>query len=182
MSSGGSSDLLVDEAVGEDCWPKFTRIWPAASGEEKAFVADRSETVQAEEEEGNNDPEKISAAIAEFLACYYYNRNIQPNRVHSGDTASRVEAKSVEYTCRRSFSIKGRRRCQGKLCLCRARVEYAQLPQLDVDAGRIGIRIGIFLREVGSDLDVFFWCCVLYRLELRGIKKRRRQIGWHHVN
>jgi hypothetical protein len=59
MSSGGSSDLLVDKAVGEDCWPKFTRRWPAASGKEKAFVADHSKAAQAEEEEGNNDPEKF---------------------------------------------------------------------------------------------------------------------------
>jgi hypothetical protein len=59
MSSGGSSDLLVNEAVGEYCWPKFARRWPAASGEEKAFVADRSKAAQAEEEEGNNDLEKF---------------------------------------------------------------------------------------------------------------------------
>jgi hypothetical protein len=51
MSSGGSSDLLVDEAVGADCWSKFTRRWPAVSGKEKVFIADRSKAAQAEEKE-----------------------------------------------------------------------------------------------------------------------------------
>jgi hypothetical protein len=65
FSSGGSLDLLVDEAVGGDCWPSFARRWPATSRKTRAFVPDSFlwRRTRKSEKEGKSDHcRKISAA------------------------------------------------------------------------------------------------------------------------
>jgi hypothetical protein len=137
MSSGGSSDLLVDEALGENCWPKFARRWPAASREEKVFVADHSKAAQAEEEEGNNDAEEfrprgpnfrhvtVTTGISSLIACTQatWRQGLKQDRWST--------------PARDRFPSRGGPCVKGKLCLCSARVEYGQRPHPIEAAGRL---------------------------------------------